>query len=259
MVVSGKAQAPARKSGLLHELAELARAVIPAIALFLFLRVIFFQPYTIPSASMEPNLYQGDYIIVSKFTYGWSRYSIPFSPPLFQDRLFEKPAHRGDIVVFALPSHPDVAYVKRLIGLPGDRIQMKQGLLYLNGVQVARADLGQVTEDTGYGVVRKVFRYRETLDGKSYVTNDFGLTEDLDNTGVFVVPQGHYFMMGDNRDNSSDSRVAPADGGVGFVPAENLIGKAQIVLMSWKAGVSLFKPWTWILDFQPGRALKPLH
>src|ERR1700731_1812443 len=103
MTVSGKAQAPARKSGLLHEMAELARAVIPAIALFLFLRVIFFQPYTIPSGSMEPTLPQGHYVIVSKFPYGWSRFWTPFSPPLFRDRLFEQPAHRGDIVVFAFP------------------------------------------------------------------------------------------------------------------------------------------------------------
>src|ERR1700731_1586468 len=131
MTVSGKAQAPARKSGLLHEMAELARAVIPAIALFLFLRVIFFQPYTIPSASMEPNLYEGDYIIVSKFTYGWSRHSIPFSPRITQGRIFEHPAHRGDIVVFKLPRDNHTDYVKRVIGLPGDRIQMKQGLLYL--------------------------------------------------------------------------------------------------------------------------------
>ncbi|HSV02641.1 MAG TPA: signal peptidase I [Phenylobacterium sp.] len=242
------------KTSAAGEVIEIVKTVVYALLIALFLRVIFFQPYTIPSASMEPNLYEGDYIIVSKWTYGWSRHSIPFSPPLFHGRILEQAPHRGDIVVFKLPRDNHTDYVKRLIGLPGDRIQMKKGLLYINGAQVPRQYAGTVKEDTGYGFVRDVFRYRETLPGgASFMTDDWGPDNDLDNTGVFVVPEGHYFMMGDNRDNSSDSRVPPAEGGVGFVPAENLEGKAQIILLSWKPGASIFKPWTWVLNARPSR------
>jgi signal peptidase I len=209
---------------------------------------------------MEPNLYQGDYIIVSKFTYGYSRHSILFSPPVFSGRVFSHPAQRGDIVVFKLPRDNHTDYVKRVIGVPGDRVQMKGGLLYLNGQQVPRTFLGTAKEDSGYGFVREIARYRETLPGgKSYMTNDFGTDGELDNTDVFVVPEGHYFMMGDNRDNSSDSRVPPESGGVGFVPAENLEGKAQVILLSWDADASIFKPWTWVLDARPSRFFNVLH
>jgi signal peptidase I len=249
-----QASAPPEKNGAMAEIVEIVKTIVYALLIALFLRVLFFQPYTIPSASMEPNLYQGDYIIVSKWTYGYSKHSIPFSPPLFSGRILGQPAHRGDIVVFKLPHDNSTDYIKRVIGLPGDRIQMKQGLLYLNGNQVPRVSLGTVREDSGYGFMHDVTRYRETLPGgKTYVTNDFGPTGDLDNTTEFLVPEGHYFMMGDNRDNSSDSRVPPEAGGVGYVPAENLEGKAQIILLSWKAGASIFKPWTWVMNLQPSR------
>jgi signal peptidase I len=252
--------APEKPASAMSEIVEIIKTIVYALMIALFLRVIFFQPYTIPSASMEPNLYEGDYIIVSKWTYGYSKHSIPFSPPLFSGRLLEQKAHRGDIVVFKLPRDNHTDYIKRIIGLPGDRIQMKQGLLYLNGAQVPRVKLQSVREDSGYGFMHDVTRYRETLPGgPSYVTNDFSLEGDLDNTDVFVVPEHHYFMMGDNRDNSSDSRVTPEAGGVGYVPAENLEGKAQIILLSWKAGASIFKPWTWIMNAQPSRFFHALH
>ena len=242
----------AQGSGPLNELVEVIKTVVYALMIALFLRVIFFQPYTIPSASMEPNLFEGDYIIVSKWSYGWSKHSIPFSPPLFSGRILEKPPHRGDIVVFKLTRDNSTDYIKRLIGLPGDRIQMKQGLLYLNGVQVPRVQVGTVREDIGDGNIASVTRYRETLPGgKTYLTNDFGPDGQLDNTDVFVVPEHHYFMMGDNRDNSSDSR--DPGGGVDFVPAENLEGKAQVILLSWSKGASIFKPWTWVMNIQPSR------
>ena len=250
---------PPEKSGAMAEIVEITKTVVYALLIALFLRVIFFQPFTIPSASMEPNLYQGDYIIVSKFSYGWSKHSIPFSLPLFNGRIMDKPAHRGDIVVFKLPRDGHTDYVKRVIGIPGDRIQMKQGLLYLNDQQVPRVFLGTEKEDSGYGFVREVARYQETLPGgKTYNTNDFGTDNDLDNTDVYVVPEGHYFMMGDNRDNSQDSRVFPEAGGVGYVPAENLVGKAQIILLSWDADAAVFKPWTWFLDARPSRFAKVL-
>jgi signal peptidase I len=249
-----QASAPPEKSGAMAEIVEIVKTIIYALAIALFLRVLFFQPYTIPSASMEPNLYEGDYIIVSKWTYGYSKFSIPFAPPLFSGRVAEHQAHRGDIVVFALPHDPHVDYIKRIIGLPGDRIQMKKGLLYLNGVQVPRVNKGTIREDSTYGFMHDVTRYQETLPGgKTYMTDDWGPDGDLDNTDVFVVPEHHYFMMGDNRDNSSDSRVSPEAGGVGYVPAENLEGKAQIILLSWSKGASIFKPWTWVLNLQPHR------
>jgi signal peptidase I len=247
------AQSP-EKSGAVSEIVEIVKTVVYALLIALVLRVLFFQPFTIPSASMEPNLYQGDYIIVSKYSYGYSRHSMPFSPPILHGRIMERSPHRGDIVVFKLPRDGHTDYVKRVIGLPGDRIQMKDGLLYLNGQQVPRTPAGTAKEDSGYGFIREIARYRETLPGgKSFMTNDFGTDGELDNTDVFVVPEGHYFMMGDNRDNSSDSRVPPEAGGVGFVPAENLVGKAQIILFSWYPGATIFKPWTWLLDARPSR------
>jgi signal peptidase I len=247
------AQSP-EKSGAVSEIVEIVKTVVYALLIALVLRVLFFQPFTIPSASMEPNLYQGDYIIVSKFSYGYSRHSIPFSPPIFSGRIMEQKPHRGDIVVFKLPRDGHTDYVKRLIGLPGDRLQMKNGLLYLNVQQVPRVFAGATKEDSGYGFIREVASYKETLPGgKSFMTNDFGTDGELDNTDVFVVPEGQYFMMGDNRDNSSDSRVPPEAGGVGFVPAENLVGKAQIILLSWNPGASIFKPWTWVLGARPSR------
>ena len=252
------AQAP-DKNAAWKEILEIIKTVLYALVIALVLRILLFQPFTIPSASMEPNLYEGDYIIVSKFSYGYSRHSIPLSPPLFSGRLLERPAARGDVVVFKLPRDGHTDYIKRVIGLPGDRIQMKQGLLYINGTQVPREPLPSVKEDVGQGFIRDVARYRETLpDGRSYVTDDYGTDGDLDNTEVFVVPENHYFMMGDNRDNSSDSRVPPGAGGVGYVPAENLVGHAQIILLSWKPGASIFKPWTWVMNARPSRFAHPL-
>ena len=243
-----------QKSGAANEFFEVVKTIVYALAIALVLRVIVFQPFTIPSASMEPNLYQGDYIIVTKWSYGWSHHSIPFSPPLFKGRILEKTAHRGDIVVFKLPSDNHTDYVKRVVGLAGDRIQMKDGLLYVNEKLIARTAMTPITSDLGFGNMVTVARFRETLDsGKTYVTQDFGPDNEYDKTDVYTVPEGYYFMMGDNRDNSSDSRVLPALGGVGFVPAENLVGKAQVVLLSWTSEASIFKPWTWVLDARPSR------
>jgi signal peptidase I len=252
------AEAPQKPSAA-QEIVEIVKTVVYALLIALFLRVIFFQPFTIPSASMEPNLYEGDYIIVSKFSYGYSRHSIPFSPPLFHGRILERQAHRGDIVVFKLPSDGHTDYVKRVVGLAGDRIQMRQGLLYVNDKLIVRQPLSPVQDEVPGGYVRDVARFQERLDsGKTYVTQDYGTDNELDNTETFIVPDGYYFMMGDNRDNSSDSRVNPALGGVGYVPAENLVGKAQIILLSWKPEASIFKPWTWILDARPSRFVKLL-
>jgi signal peptidase I len=243
-----------------NETWEVIKTVVVALLIALVLRVILFQPFTIPSASEEPNLYEGDYVFVTKFDYGWSRYSIPLSPPLFEGRVFFHAPKRGDIIVFKLPRDPKIDYIKRLIGMPGDRIQMKDGLLYLNGVQVPREAKGVVQETGGTPDIINVAREQETLPGgRKYMTNDFGTNGPLDNTEEFVVPPGNYFFMGDNRDNSSDSRVSPVEGGVGLVPEENLVGRARMSLISWSKGASIWKPWTWILNLQPSKFMRVLH
>ncbi len=248
---------PAEKSAA-QEVVEIIKTVFYALLIALVLRIVLFQPFTIPSASMEPTLLEGDYIIVSKYSYGYSRHSIPFSPQLFSGRIFERQPHRGDIIVFKLPRDGHTDYIKRLIGLPGDRIQVKDGALYINGKAVPREQLGPAAVETGYGFTQIAMRYRETMGDDRYTTFDLTPNGDVDNTPVFIVPEDHYFFMGDNRDNSLDSRVAPALGGVGMVPAENLVGKAQIILLSWHHDAALFKPWTWFTEARPSRFFRVL-
>ena len=150
-------------------------------------------------------------------------------------------------------------YIKRLVGLPGDRIQVQNGALLVNGKPVARKALGEAAVDTDFGFTRQAMRFRETQGSHSYTTYDFGPDSDVDNTGVFIVPERHYFFMGDNRDNSLDSRVPPELQGVGMVPAENLVGKAQIILLSWHREAALFKPWTWVTKARPSRFFRILE
>ena len=240
--------------GTANEAWEIAKTLFWALVIALVLRVFLLQPYTIPSASMEPNLYEGDYIVVTKWSYGYSRHSAPFSPPLFEGRLLAQAPERGDVVVFKTPFDNRTDLVKRLIGLPGDRIQVRNSELWLNGVRVPRAPApGAATDPRAMGEI-----FRETLPGgRSYLTQDYGPDGGLDNTDVYVVPEGHYFMMGDNRDNSMDSRVPVAAGGVGYLPSENLVGRARVVLVSWKPGASILKPWTW-LNLNLDRIARPL-
>ncbi|RZJ38781.1 MAG: signal peptidase I, partial [Brevundimonas sp.] len=228
---------------------EVIKTVFFALLIALVLRVLLFQPFTIPSASMEPNLYEGDYIVVSKWTYGYSKHSIPFSPPIFDGRVslpfVSHAPTRGDIVVFKLPRDNKTDYIKRLIGLPGDRIQMVSNVLHINGQPVRDVVMSSTDVTNMYGM--PIVQADETFpDGsKTFRIQDFGPGNDLDDTPVFEVPAGHYFMMGDNRDNSIDSRVDPSQNGVGLVPAENLIGKAEIILFSWNEGASLWNPVSW--------------
>ena len=242
-----------KKAGAAHEIAELAKTIIYALAIALVLRVLLFQPFTIPSASMEPTLLEGDYIIVSKYAYGWSRHSIPFSPPIIKGRIMEKQPQRGDVVVFKLPRDGRTDYIKRVVGLPGDTVQITNGVLVINGQPAPQAALAPVQLDSAFGMPRRVDQYRETLPGgRNHISYSFGPDGEVDNTGVYNVPAGHYFMMGDNRDNSVDSRY-PMETGVGYVPAENLVGKAEIILFSWKPEAALLKPWTWLTEARPSR------
>ena len=228
---------------------EVIKTVFFALLIALVLRILLFQPFTIPSASMEPNLYEGDYIVVSKWSYGYSKHSIPFSPPIFDGRVslpfVSREPTRGDIVVFKLPRDNKTDYIKRLIGLPGDRIQMVSNVLHINGQPVRDVVVSNSDVTNMYGM--PIVQADETFpDGsKTFKIQDFGPGNDLDDTPVFEVPAGHYFMMGDNRDNSIDSRVDPSQNGVGLVPAENLIGKAEIILFSWNEGASLWNPVSW--------------
>ncbi|QYF88010.1 signal peptidase I [Brevundimonas sp. PAMC22021] len=227
-----------------NETAEVIKTIVFALLIAMVLRIFLFQPFTIPSASMEPNLYEGDYIVVSKWSYGYSRHSIPFSPPIFDGRILDKAPQRGDIVVFKLPRDDKTDFIKRVIGLPGDRIQMIANKLHINGQPVDDVVVRQGEINDIFGP-RPVVQARETLPGgRTFMTQDFGPGGDLDDTPVYEVPAGHYFMMGDNRDNSIDSRVEQSSG-VGLVPEENLVGKAQVILFSWKPGASLWNPGTW--------------
>jgi signal peptidase I len=246
----------------MDELKDMLKTVGIALLLVLVLRTFLFQPFTIPSASMEPNLYEGDYIIVSKWDYGYSKHSILFSPPVIKGRVLDKAPARGDIVVFKFPPDPSKDYIKRLIGLPGDKIQVRQNQLYINDKIVPYVDLKTIPAEPFAGSTfgeELAMQQEETLpEGKKHLIQDRGNITAGDDTDAFYVPAGHYFMMGDNRDNSSDSRFSGDVGGVGFVPEENLEGKAQFILLSWKPGASIYKPWTW-LNLRWNRFFKPLH
>ncbi len=208
---------------------EFVRTIIYALLIALVFRVVLFQPFSIPSGSMKPTLLVGDYLFVSKYAYGYSRYSIPFSPNLFEGRILSKDPERGDVIVFKLPTDNSTDYVKRLIGLPGDRIQMRSSVLYLNGQPLPqeRLDPFQDLMPNGAYVMRD--RYRETMpNGRHYEILNYHDFSPTDNTREFVVPAGHYFMMGDNRDDSMDSRTTH----VGYVPSANLIGRADVIFLS---------------------------
>jgi signal peptidase I len=192
------------------------------------------QPFYVPSGSMEPTLQIGDGLIATKFDYGYSRYSVPFAfGPASATRLLQKMPARGDIVLFRMPNKPSETLVKRLIGLPGDRIQMQGGRLWINGALLPLRAAGTTNAEWHDGSPIRVGKFIETLPGgRKHPIFKQGWNGPLDDTRLFTVPAGHLFMMGDNRDDSTDSRVDPADGGVGYVPIENVVGRARIVVGS---------------------------
>jgi signal peptidase I len=231
---------------------ENIKVIIQALILAMLIRTVLFQPFTIPSGSMMPTLLVGDYIFVNKFAYGYSKYSLPFSPDIFSGRLFGSDPKRGDIVVFRFPPNPDIDYIKRCIGLPGDRIQVTDGVLYVNGKPVPKVADGSFTSDYKLDPGEDVPVFRETLDnGKTFDTLDQSPVSRGDNTREFIVPEGHYFMMGDNRDNSLDSRFD-----VGFVPAENLVGRASVIFFSLGNDTSFREIWKWPTNMRWDRLFK---
>ncbi|MCZ7641995.1 MAG: signal peptidase I [Pseudorhodoplanes sp.] len=222
---------------------ESVRVIVHALIIALVIRTFLFQPFNIPSGSMKATLLVGDYLFVSKYSYGYSRYSIPFSPPLFSGRILSSDPERGDIAVFRLPKDDSTDYIKRVIGLPGDRVRMIDGLLHINGQPVKRERIDDYIETEETPRATRVKRWRETLpNGVSYTTLDLIDNGFYDNTQEYVVPSGHYFMMGDNRDNSTDSRVLSQ---VGYVPLDNFVGRAQLIFFSVAEGERAWQFWFW--------------
>jgi signal peptidase I len=222
-------------------LGETIRTILYAVLIALVVRTFAFEPFNIPSGSMIPSLLVGDYLFVSKYSYGYSRYSFPFGLDLFSGRVMERSVERGDVVVFKKPTDNETDYIKRIVGLPGDRLRVDEGVLYVNDVPVPREPLGTWTDEEGYGATAALFQ--ETLpNGKSYTVLDFGPGQRLDDTLEYVVPEGHYFGMGDNRDNSTDSRVLSE---VGYIPAENLIGRAEFLFFSTDGDAAWWEVWRW--------------
>ncbi|MCL4678811.1 MAG: signal peptidase I [Alphaproteobacteria bacterium] len=232
------------------EVGELAKTALLAVVIALIIRTFLFEPFNIPSTSMKPTLLVGDYLFVYKPAYGYSRYSFPFGIAPIEGRVWGKEPQRGDIMVFNLPRQNGINLIKRLIGLPGDQIQMINGRLYINGEIVPREFVRTFDEDKSKddlegrqnGIV-KTTEYIETLPG-GIIHTIYEETDDqpLDNTGILTVPEGHYFMMGDNRDNSRDSRAQEE---VGFVPFENIVGRADFLFFSTNHYAALYEIWKW--------------
>jgi signal peptidase I len=230
--------------------ADTIKTVLWAGAIALVVRTVAFEPFNIPSGSMKPTLLIGDYLFVSKYSYGYSRYSLPLGLPLIPGRILFTEPQRGDVAVFKLPADNKTDYIKRIIGLPGDRIQVKDGILHINGKPVERRRIADYVDDHGIGSVR-LAHYIETLpNGKQHEIIEVSDHARYDNTTVYTVPPGHYFAMGDNRDNSLDSRVSPD---VGFIPKENLVGRAEILFFSTDGSASLWEPWKWPGAIRYGR------
>ena len=246
--------APSGKSGFW----ESARTIIYAVLIAFLVRTFAYEPFNIPSKSMLPTLLVGDYLFVSKYSFGYSRYSFPGGLPLVPgpERVFFTEPERGDVAVFKLPSDNKTDYIKRIVGLPGDEIQMREGRLYINGQIVPREAAGDYLDTTESGMPIRYRRYVETLpNDRKHIILELSDDAPLDRTDVFKVPAGHYFAMGDNRDNSADSRVMPRESrmAVGYIPAENLVGRAEFLFFSIDSSASFWEVWKWPTAIRWGR------
>ncbi len=250
-IVSSATSGAKRREGWGETLLTLLYAIVIAVGI----RTLMFEPFNIPSGSMIPTLLVGDYLFVSKFSYGYSKHSFPFSMGPFEGRIFKTDPERGDVIVFKLPTDNKTDYIKRLIGLPGDTIRMQDGRLFINGELIERTKVDEYAYNDDMGMVHRPVRYTETLPGgKSHVILEEGDNRRFDNTPEFKVPAGHYFMMGDNRDNSLDSR---AD--VSFVPEANLVGRAEFLFFSTDGTASILQVWRWPFAIRWGRLFTGIH
>ena len=262
--VKTESSKPAGKPGKKEESwLETVKTLGWAVAIALVVRTFLFEPFNIPSGSMIPTLLVGDYMFVNKMSYGYSKYSLPFAFIPFEGRIFSDKPERGDVAVFRKPTETNIDYVKRIIGLPGDTIETKSGVLYINGKPVTRKSVSldsldmdldldlNINTDVNNSIGKRNQLYIETLPNgvQHHILELLGDTGRGDDTGPFKVPEGHYFAMGDNRDSSLDSRTLDKNfhyrNEVGFVPHENLIGEATVFFFSIDDSASLFKPWTW--------------
>ncbi len=217
------------------------KSILIAIFIALLIRSFIFEPFNIPSGSMKPNLLVGDFIFVSKYSYGFSKHSLPFSIPLIPGKIFSNTPERGDVVVFKTPENNRTDYIKRVIGLPGDKIQIKNGIIFINGSEILRKKLNDFIDTDINTNNKRVRMYNEYFYNKEI--NILDITDDgiADNTQLFIVPESHFFVMGDNRDNSQDSRFINT---VGFIPYENLVGKAEFIFFSLE-NARFLQIWKW--------------
>ena len=205
------------------------KSIFIAIFIALLIRSFIFEPFNIPSGSMKPNLLVGEFIFVSKYSYGFSKHSLPFSIPLIPGKIFSNTPERGDVVVFKTPENNRTDYIKRVIGLPGDKIEIKNGIIFINGSEILRKKLNDFIDTDNKTINKRVRMYNEYFFNKEINILDITDNGIADNTQLFNVPENHFFVMGDNRDNSQDSRFIST---VGFIPYENLVGKAQFIFFS---------------------------
>ncbi|EWY40178.1 signal peptidase [Skermanella stibiiresistens SB22] len=230
---------------------ETIKTVVYAVVIAFGVRTFAYEPFNIPSGSMIPTLLVGDYLFVSKFSYGYSKYTVAFGADLFDGRLLYTKPERGDVAVFKLPRDNKTDYIKRIVGLPGDRIQMIGGILHINGEAVKREKTDDFVTTDQFGRQMRVTQYIETLpNGRQHRIIEESDNASLDNTPVYVVPENHFFCMGDNRDNSLDSRVGSM---VGFVPVENLVGRAEFLFFSLDEGARFWEFWKWPWSVRFGR------
>ena len=239
-----------------NKIVENIKTIFYALVIALIIRSFLFQPFYIPSSSMEPNLLIGDRLFVSKYTYGYSRHSLPFSPKIYKNRILGKTPKRGDVIVFKTPADNRTDYIKRLIGLPGDVIQIVDEDLYLNGIKIKKEKIENLININCGNEILDVNFFKETLpNGRNYITV-YRSNGTMMNTDKFIVPENHYFFMGDNRDCSKDSRFLSS---VGYVSFNNLVGKAQLIFFSSdKNKGSFFKFWRWNQSLRIERFFKKI-